>query len=96
MNISTDHLEKHKNLKSYVDAKFKLLKFQDKKSFAFVKKNDDLINKNLRLNKFNSKITKVDTSHNNHFFKKQTSLLSCCSSSRSRTTCLNKYLTKNS
>ena len=70
LNISPDHLERHKNLKSYVDAKFKLLKFQDKKSFAFVKKNDELINKNLRLNKFNSKITKVDTSHNNHFFKK--------------------------
>ena len=70
LNISPDHLERHKNLKSYVDAKFKLLKFQDKKSFAFVKKNDELINKNLRLNKFKSKITKVDTSHNNHFFKK--------------------------
>ena len=70
LNISLDHLERHKNLKSYVDAKFKLLKFQDKKSFAFVKKNDELINKNLRLNKFDSKITKVDTSHNNHFFRK--------------------------
>ena len=70
LNISPDHLERHKNLKSYVDAKFKLLKFQDKKSFAFVKKNSELINKYLKLNKFKSKITKVDTSHNNRFFKK--------------------------
>ena len=61
LNISTDHIERHKNLTNYVNAKFKLLDSQNNKSFAFVKKNDQLINKKIRKNKFKSKIYKVDT-----------------------------------
>ena len=61
LNISTDHIERHKNLTNYVNAKFKLLGSQNNKSFAFVKKNDQLINKKIRKNKFKSKIYKVDT-----------------------------------
>ena len=70
LNISPDHLERHKNLKNYVKAKFKLLKFQNKKSFAFVKKKDKLINRILKFNKFNSKVIKVDTNKINYFLKK--------------------------
>ena len=40
LNISPDHIERHKNLTNYVNAKFKLLNSQNNKSFAFVKKND--------------------------------------------------------
>ena len=61
LNISTDHIERHKNLTNYVNAKFKLLDSQNNKSFAFVKKNDRLINQKIRKNKFKSKIYKVDT-----------------------------------
>ena len=61
LNISVDHIERHKNLTNYVNAKFKLLDSQNNKSFAFVKKNDQLINKKIRKNKFKSKIYKVDT-----------------------------------
>ena len=61
LNISTDHIERHKNLTNYVNAKFKLLDSQNNKSFAFVKKNNQLINKKIRKNKFKSKIYKVDT-----------------------------------
>ncbi|MDB4613601.1 UDP-N-acetylmuramoyl-L-alanine--D-glutamate ligase [Candidatus Pelagibacter sp.] len=61
LNISVDHIERHKNLTNYVNAKFKLLDSQNKKSFAFVKKNDQLINKKIRKNKFKPKIYKVDT-----------------------------------
>ena len=61
LNISVDHIERHKNLTNYVNAKFKLLESQNKKSFAFVKKNDQLINKKIRKNKFKPKIYKVDT-----------------------------------
>ena len=50
-----------KLLKKYVKAKFKLLKNQLKGHFAFVKRNDLLIHKELRTNKFKSKIIKVDT-----------------------------------
>ena len=61
LNISIDHIERHKNLTNYVNAKFKLLNSQNNKSFAFVKKNDRLINQKIRKNKFKSKIYKVDT-----------------------------------
>ena len=61
LNISVDHIERHKNLTNYVNAKFKLLDSQNNKSFAFVKKNDQLINKKIRKNKFKPKIYKVDT-----------------------------------
>ena len=61
LNLSPDHIERHKSLNKYVKAKFKLLKKQLKGNLAFVKKNDFLINKQLKLNEFNGKIIKVDT-----------------------------------
>ena len=70
LNLSPDHLERHKTLKNYIKAKFKLLKNQFKGNLAFVKKDDLLINKELKSNKFNCKITKVDTKENNIFLKK--------------------------
>ena len=70
LNISPDHLERHQNLRKYIDTKFKLIESQTSNSLAFVKKNDELIYKKLRSKKFNSKILKVDTMKNYHFFKK--------------------------
>ena len=70
LNISPDHIERHQNIKRYVKAKFKLLKNQKKGYFAFAKKEDLLISKELTLNKFNSKIIKVNTKKNYNFFKK--------------------------
>ena len=61
LNISPDHLERHKTLKRYIKAKIKLLKSQPIGSFSFVKKNDYLIKKEIRSNKFNNKILEVDT-----------------------------------
>ena len=61
LNIRTDHIERHKNLTNYVNAKFKLLDSQNNKSFAFVKKNDQLISKKISKSKFKPKIYKVDT-----------------------------------
>ena len=34
LNITADHIERHKNLKNYVDAKFKLLESQNRHSLA--------------------------------------------------------------
>ena len=70
LNISPDHLERHQNLRKYVDTKFKLIESQSSNSLAFVKKNDELIYKKLRSKKFNSKIIKVDTTKNYKFLKK--------------------------
>ncbi len=72
LNISPDHLERHQNLKKYIDTKFKLIEAQGSNNFAFVKKNDELIYKKLKSKKFNCKIIKVDTMKNYGFFKKIT------------------------
>ena len=70
LNLSPDHIERHKTLNKYVSAKFKLLKNQLKSYLAFVKKDDLLIKKKLTSNSFNSKIIRVDTSRANIFLKK--------------------------
>ena len=68
LNLSPDHIERHKNLNNYVNAKFKLLKNQSEGNFAFVKKDDLLIKKKLKLNKYQTKIIKVNTKKKNSFF----------------------------
>ena len=70
LNLSPDHIERHKTINQYVKAKFKLLKNQLKGYFAFVKKGDLLISNELRLNKFNSKIIKFNTKKKYNFLKK--------------------------
>ena len=69
LNLSPDHIERHKTIHRYVKAKFKLIKNQLKGNLAFVKKDDKLILNELKLNKFKSKIISVDTKKND-FFKK--------------------------
>ena len=61
LNLAIDHIERHKSLNNYTKAKFKLLKNQNRKDYAFLKKNDPIIKKHLKLNKYKSKIIKVDT-----------------------------------
>ena len=68
LNISPDHIERHKTVKRYVKAKFKLLKNQLKEDLAFIKKDDSLINKELKSSKIKSQIIKVDTKRKNKFF----------------------------
>ena len=70
LNLSPDHLDRHKTLKNYVKAKFKLLSKQSKKNISFVKKNDPLIEREIKTNKFKSKIIKVDTKEESSFLKK--------------------------
>ena len=72
LNITSDHIERHKSLNNYVDAKFKLLKFQNKGSFAYIKKDDELITKKIKKNKYKAKIYKVQTSNLNKQFDKIT------------------------
>ena len=70
LNLSPDHIERHKTLNKYVNAKFKLLKNQLKGYLAFVKKDDLLIKKKLISNKFSSKIIRVDSGEAKSFLKK--------------------------
>ena len=69
LNLSPDHIERHITLKKYVKAKFKLLENQLKGHLAFVKKNDQLINKRLSALKLNCKVIKVDTKKIDKFLK---------------------------
>jgi UDP-N-acetylmuramoylalanine--D-glutamate ligase len=69
LNLSPDHIERHKTINKYIKAKFKLLKNQLKGNLAFVKKDDLLINKELRLSRFKSRIIKVNSKKNDNFLK---------------------------
>ena len=66
--FTEDHLERHKTLQNYVDAKFKLLDSQSKSCLAFVKRDDVLISRKLKTKKFNCKIVKVNTKKNYNDF----------------------------
>ncbi len=69
LNLSPDHIERHKNLNQYIKAKFKLLKNQNKGNLAFINKDDLLTNKELKSNSFESKIIRVNTKKNINFLK---------------------------
>ena len=59
LNISPDHLERHKTLKKYISAKFKLIKNQTKKDFAILNTNNIHIKHQIKIRKYFSKIIKV-------------------------------------
>ena len=69
LNLSPDHIERHKSLHQYVKAKFKLFKNQNKSNLAFINQYDLLINKELKFNNIESKIIKVNTKKNISFLK---------------------------
>ena len=69
LNISVDHLERHKTLKNYISAKFRLIENQKKNSIMFINNNDKLIRNKIRKNKYKSKIIKVNTKLNNHYIE---------------------------
>ena len=61
LNISPDHLERHKTISNYVSAKFKIIENQNKNSITFINKHDKHIQNKIKSNKYKSKIIKVDT-----------------------------------
>ncbi len=50
-----DHLERHGNFKNYVKAKFKLIQSQSKKSYAFIEKQNNILNYLIKKIKSNQK-----------------------------------------
>ena len=68
LNIAPDHIERHKNLKNYITAKFKLLVSQPNNATAFVNKNDSLITKKIDNNNLNQKIIKIDSKKSNKIY----------------------------
>ncbi len=69
LNISPDHIERHKTIRRYVDAKFKLLKSQLEGDIAFVKSNDEFIYKKLKQSRFKSKIIRINTKIENELLE---------------------------
>tara|TARA_Y100000590_G_scaffold200791_1_gene228159 strand:- start:529 stop:1845 length:1317 start_codon:yes stop_codon:yes gene_type:complete len=60
LNISPDHLERHGTIKNYVKSKFKLIKSQKKNGLAFLEKGNKYLNNELKNNKINSKVIKIN------------------------------------
>ena len=58
LNISPDHLERHKSIQKYAHAKFKLILNQNKNFYAFIE-NNKYLNKEIKKNKIQSKIIRV-------------------------------------
>ena len=60
LNISPDHLDRHKTFKNYLRSKLKLFCNQTEKDFAFFNKNNLLVKKEIRNLKINSSRVHVD------------------------------------
>ena len=70
LNISPNHLERHRTFKNYIKSKFGLIKSQKKNSFAFIEKNNFFLKEEVKKNKINSKIIKVNLKISNKIKKK--------------------------
>ena len=70
LNIAPDHLERHGNLKNYIEAKFKIFNNRKRGAIGFVNKNDHLIQKRIKTIKPKLKLVNVDTKLNNLILKK--------------------------
>ena len=60
LNITPDHLERHGTFANYIKAKFKLIRTQTNKDFSFLNVNNKLLKKEIKKNKLNSKIIKIN------------------------------------
>ena len=58
LNISPDHLERHKSIQNYAYAKLKLILNQKKNFYAFIE-NNEYLNKEIKRKKIQSKIIRV-------------------------------------
>ncbi len=70
LNLNPDHLERHGSFKNYVDAKFKIIKSQSNKDFAFIENENNFLNELIKNNQIKSKIIKIDYLKNQKYFRK--------------------------
>ena len=70
LNISPDHLERHKTINRYVSAKFKLIKNQSKDDLAILNTKNFYIRREIKLKNFLPKIIKIEKNTNNNILKK--------------------------
>ena len=70
LNLNVDHLERHKNVSKYAEAKVKLIRDQEKNKLSLVEKNNVIINKQIKKQKIKSKIIRLTYNKVNYFKKK--------------------------
>ena len=70
LNLNVDHLERHKNINKYAEAKVKLICDQEKNKLSFIEKNNAIINKQVKKKKIKSKIIKLTYNKANYFRRK--------------------------
>ena len=79
LNIYPDHLERHKNMKSYIEAKKRIFYFQNKNDFGYYNSNQKSIKINKKIKskiiKINlNKINKIKNNISNKYLKTQNNL----------------------
>ena len=70
LNVFPDHLERHGTFANYVKSKFKLIRNQTNKDYAFLDVNNKYLSKEVKKKKLNSRIINVDTKSNSQYLKK--------------------------
>ena len=70
LNISPDHLDRHKTVSKYVNAKFKLVKNQSKKDLTILNVGNFYIKRQLKLKSFHPKIIRINKQTNINFINK--------------------------
>ena len=70
LNISPDHLERHKTINKYVSAKFKLIKNQSKNDIAILNTKNFYIKRKLKQKKFAPSILKIEKYISDRFIQK--------------------------
>ena len=70
LNISPDHLERHKTINQYVSAKFKLVKNQSRKDITILNIKNFYIKKELESKNYLPKVIKIKKNIDNIFLKK--------------------------
>ena len=70
LNITPDHLERHKTINKYVSAKFKLIKNQSKNDIAILNTKNFYIKRELKKKNFAPSILKIEKYTSDNFIKK--------------------------
>jgi len=70
LNISLDHLERHKTINKYVSAKFKLIKNQSTKDFAILNTKNFYIKRELKSKNYLPKVIKIENNIDSILLKK--------------------------
>ena len=70
LNISPDHLDRHKTINKYVNAKFKLIKNQSVEDMAILNVNNFYIKRQLKLKDFSPRIIEINKKTNINYVRK--------------------------